>query len=244
MNVCYAPDRGPDWPKAAVFDLDGTLIDSIGDIADALNATLGARGLPALPEAHIRRMVGAGVPELVRRGLTAHGVADADMHDCIAEMMRRYTARPVARTRLFDGAEALLCELDARGVKLAICTNKPQAITELILQQLGVATRFGAIIGEGPERPRKPHPAMLRAALDMLGVQAFSAVMIGDSISDVGTARAMGVPAVIVRSGYGQEAPEELGADVLVDKLTDVTAAIEGLRVANPAGSSIPEAGR
>jgi len=238
MNVCYAPDRGPDWPKAAVFDLDGTLIDSIGDIADALNATLATRGLPSLPEDHIRKMVGAGVPELVRRGLSAHGVADGDMPDCIAEMMQRYTARPVARTRLFDGGEELLDRLDARGVKLAICTNKPQAITELILQQLGVATRFGAIIGESPARPRKPDPAMLRAALDMLGVAAFDAVMIGDSASDVGTARALGVPVVVLRSGYGQEAPDELGADIVIDTLHEVDRAISDLSVQPRSGGN------
>lgn len=238
MNVCYAPDRGPDWPRAAVFDLDGTLIDSIGDIADALNATMATRGLPSLPEDHIRKMVGAGVPELVRRGLSAHGVADGDMPDCIAEMMQRYTARPVARTRLFDGGEELLDLLDARGVKMAICTNKPQAITELILQQLGVATRFGAIVGESPARPRKPDPAMLRAALDMLGVAAFDAVMVGDSASDVGTARALGVPVVVVRSGYGQEAPDELGADMLIDTIHEVERAISDLRVQPRSGGN------
>lgn len=230
MNVCFTQDRGADWPRAAVFDLDGTLIDSIGDIANALNATLATRGLPALSEAHIRQMVGAGVPELVRRGLAAHGVANGDMQDCIAEMMQRYTARPVARTRLFDGGEDLLAQLDTRGVKLAICTNKPQAITELILQQLGVATRFGVIVGESSARPRKPDPAMLRAALDMLGVSAFDAVMIGDSASDVRTARALGVPVVVVRSGYGREDPDDLGADLVIDSLHEVERALADLR--------------
>ena len=152
------------------------------------------------------------------------------MQDCIAEMMQRYTARPVARTRLFDGGADLLDRLAARGVKMAICTNKPQAITELILQQLGVATRFGAIVGESPARPRKPDPAMLRATLDMLGVAAFDAVMIGDSASDVGTARALGVPVIVVRSGYGQEAPEQLGADTLIDSLSESDRAIAELR--------------
>ncbi len=230
MNVCHAPDRGSDWPRAVVFDLDGTLIDSIGDIADALNATLATRGLAALPEDRIKQMVGAGVPELVRRGLTAHGVTDSDMQDCVAEMMQRYTARPVARTRLFDGGAELLDLLAGRGVKMGVCTNKPQPITELILQQFGVATRFGAIVGESPARPRKPDPAMLRATLDMLGVAAFDAVMIGDSASDVGTARALGVPVVIVRSGYGQEAPAQLGADRLIDSLHEVDRAIAELR--------------
>lgn len=239
MNVCFAQDRGPGWPRAAVFDLDGTLIDSIGDIADALNATMAARGLPALPEARIRQMVGAGVPELVRRGLSAHGVADSDMQDCVAEMMQRYMARSVARTRLFDGASDVLARLDAGGVKLAICTNKPQAITEVILQQLGVATRFGAIIGESPARPRKPDPAMLRAALDGLGVTACDAVMIGDSGSDVGTARALGVPVVIVRSGYGQEAPEDLGADILIDMLHETERAIAELRTMPQTGGTV-----
>ncbi len=238
MNVCFAQDRGPDWPRAVVFDLDGTLIDSIGDIADALNATMATRGLPALPEPRIKQMVGAGVPELVRRGLSAHGVADGDMASCIAEMMQRYTARPAARTRLFDGGQELLDRLEARGVKLAICTNKPQAITELILQQLGVATRFGAIIGESPARPRKPDPAMLHAVLDALGVAAFDAVMIGDSASDVGTARAMGVPVVIVRSGYGREAPDELGADILIDTLHETEQAIADLRTMPQAGAA------
>jgi len=229
MNVCYAPDRSPHWPRAVVFDLDGTLIDSIGDIADALNATLATRGLPALPEDQIKQMVGAGVPELVRRGLSAHGVDADDIEPFVRELVERYSAKPVACTRLYDGGAELLAGLAAREVKLAICTNKPQAITELVLEELGIKSHFGAVVGTTPDLPRKPDPAMLRAALDQLGVAAFNAIMIGDSASDVGAARALGVPIIVLRSGYGNGAPEDLGADALIDSLSEVQAAIDAL---------------
>jgi len=229
MNVCYAPDRGPHWPRAVVFDLDGTLIDSIGDIADALNATLATRGLPALPEDQIKQMVGAGVPELVRRGLSAHGVDADDIEPFVRELVERYSAKPVACTRLYDGGAELLAGLAAREVKLAICTNKPQAITELVLEELGIKSHFGAVVGTTADLPRKPDPAMLRAALDQLGVAAFNAIMIGDSASDVGAARALGVPIIVLRSGYGNGAPEDLGADALIDSLSEVQAAIDAL---------------
>lgn len=233
MNVCHAPDRDPHWPRAVVFDLDGTLIDSIGDIADALNATLATRGLPALPESQIKQMVGAGVPELVRRGLSAHGVDAEDIEPFVRELVERYSAQPAARTRLYEGARNLIAGLAARGVKLGICTNKPQAITQQVLSELGIAGYFGAAIGITPDLPRKPHPAMLRAVLDRLGVPAFEAVMIGDSGLDVGTARGLGVPIIVLRSGYGQELPEELGADAVIDSVVDVTRAIDALRFSN-----------
>lgn len=237
MNADYAQERGPDWPKAAVFDLDGTLIDSIGDIADALNATLAARGLPALPQDRIKQMVGAGVPELVRRGLAAHGVEPGEIEPFVRELIALYSAQPAARTRLYDGGAELLASLAARGMKLGICTNKPQAITEQVLSELGIASYFEAVVGVRPDLPVKPDPAMLRTALDALGVAAPDAVMIGDSASDVGVARALGVPVIVVRSGYGQDAPQDLGADMLIDTLGEAEAAIDALRTGLMAGT-------
>jgi len=243
MNVCYAPDRGPDWPLAAVFDLDGTLIDSIGDIADALNATLATRGLPALSLDRIKQMVGAGVPELARRGLAAHGMDAGDIEPFVRELIARYSAQPAAHTRLYNGGAELLAGLAARGVKLGICTNKPQAITQQVLSELGIASYFGSVVGVQPDLPVKPDPAMLRATLDGLGVAAFDAVMIGDSGSDVGVARALGVPVIVMRSGYGQDAPEDLGADMLIDTLAETQAAIDALRTGLMAGT-VPNAPR
>ena len=237
MNADYAQERGPDWPKAAVFDLDGTLIDSIGDIADALNATLAARGLPALPEDQIKQMVGAGVPELVRRGLAAHGVEPGEIEPFVRELIALYSVQPAARTRLYDGGAELLASLAARGMKLGICTNKPQAITEQVLSELGIASYFEAVVGVRPDVPVKPDPVMLRTALDALGVAAPDAVMIGDSASDVGVARALGVPVIVVRSGYGQDAPQDLGADMLIDTLGEAEAAIDALRTGLMAGT-------
>jgi len=243
MNVCYAPDRGPHWPRAVVFDLDGTLIDSIGDIADALNATLATRGLPDLPEDHIKQMVGAGVPELVRRGLSAHGVGADDVAPFVRELVERYSAQPAARTRLYEGAEDLLASLSRNGVRLGICTNKPQGITELVLAELGIAGHFSAVVGTTPDLPRKPDPAMLRAALDRLNTVATQAMMVGDSGSDVGAARALGVPVVVLRSGYGKEAPEDLEADVLIDSLTEAHDAIGALRSGVAPGARVRSEG-
>jgi len=243
MNVCDAPDRGPDWPRAVVFDLDGTLIDSIGDIADALNATLATRGLSALPEERIKQMVGAGVPELVRRGLSAHGVDAADVEPFVRELVERYSAQPAARTRLYDGARELLGALRDAGVKLGVCTNKPQGITELVLDELGIAAHFGAVVGTTPDLPRKPDPAMLRAALDRLDIPVLDAVMIGDSASDVGAARALGVPVIVLRSGYGKEAADTLGADMVIASLTQAQSAIDALRGGVAPGAPLRSAG-
>lgn len=231
MNVCYAQDRGPHWPRAVVFDLDGTLVDSIGDLADALNATFAGRGLPQLPEDRIKEFVGAGIPELVRRGLLESGVAEDDLESCIADMLERYSARPAARTRLYDGAAELLASLRGAGVKLGVCTNKPQRITETVLQEMGIAVHFGAVVGESPARPRKPDPAMLRAVLDALEVAAFDALMVGDSGSDVSVARALGMPVIVLRSGYGRDAPEDLGADRVIDSLRETEEVIAALRI-------------
>jgi phosphoglycolate phosphatase len=113
----------------------------------------------------------------------------------------------------------------------------------LVLDELGIAAHFGAVVGTTPDLPRKPDPAMLRAALDLLEVPAFDAVMVGDSASDVGTASALGVPVIVLRSGYGKEAPEELGADVLIDSLTEAQSAIDALRGGVAPGAPLRSAG-
>ncbi len=237
MNVCYAPDRGPHWPRAVVFDLDGTLIDSIGDIADALNATLATRGLPSLAEDRIKTMVGAGVPELVRRGLSALGVPDHDIEPFVRDLIARYTAQPASRTQLYAGGRELLENLHGSGLKLGVCTNKPQAISENVLEALEIAPYFDAVVGVRRDVPIKPDPAMLRATLDALSVPAPEAVMIGDSGSDVGAARGLGVPVIVVRSGYGAGAPEDLGADLVIDRLSEVEAAIHALHGGHLSGA-------
>jgi phosphoglycolate phosphatase len=124
----------------------------------------------------------------------------------------------------------LLDELATRGLKLAICTNKPAGITEDVLVKLGLRGAFSAVVAGTDALPKKPNPAMLLAALSALGVYPDEAVMIGDSGADVGAAEAAGIPVIAVTYGYTRTPPAELGANLLIDRLEEVVAAFEKLR--------------
>lgn len=219
------------WPEAVVFDLDGTLIDSVGDIADALNAALTKSGMTPFTETEVRLMVGAGARVLIQRALDARGVAGdtALAQQLYADFLETYRTASVARTTVFDYARGLLADLRQQGVKLAICTNKPQGITEDVLAKLELRQFFQAVVGATDALPRKPNPDMLLAALAALGADPSEAVMVGDSSNDVGTARAASVPVVAVSFGYTRTPAHELGADIVVDSLSEVIGAFREL---------------
>lgn len=221
------------WPRAVVFDLDGTLIDSAGDIADALNVALDRARLATFSEAEVRLMVGGGARVLIERALAARDAAtDTALAQSLhADFMEVYGAGSVARTNVYNHGRELLAELGRLGIRRAICTNKPQQITEAVLAKLELQTSFEAVIGASEELPRKPHPAMLRAALAPLDVAPEQAVMIGDSSADVGAARAAGIPVIAVSFGYTRIPVRELGADVVIDSLADVLPALRHLTV-------------
>jgi phosphoglycolate phosphatase len=219
------------WPEAVVFDLDGTLIDSVGDITDALNGALAKEGLETFSEAELRLMVGGGARVLIERALKARGLSeDAGLAQRLhASFMDIYKSASVARTTVYPHGRELLSELRRDGAKLAICTNKPQGITEDVLAKLELRQFFQAVVGATDALPRKPNPDMLLAALAALGAEPSEAVMIGDSSNDVGTARAAGVPVVAVSFGYTRTPAHELGADIVVDSLSEVIGAIRQL---------------
>ena len=131
---------------------------------------------------------------------------------------------------MFDHARELIDELGGKGIKLAICTNKPASITEDVLAKLDLRRQFQAVIGATEALAKKPDPAMLIASLDMLGVPVDRAVMIGDSIADVGAARAAGVPVVLLSHGYTRVPVHELGADAVIDTLAHVMPTIAALQ--------------
>ena len=224
------------WPRAVVFDLDGTLIDSAGDIADVLNGCLEDEGIAPFGEPAVIPMIGSGAKVLVERALTRLGRADdtALLDRLYERFATRYEALGAGRSKPFPGAVEVLSRLTQRGIGLGICTNKPEEITARVLDQLDLSRWFGVVIGESPRLPRKPAPDMLLAALDRLGTQPEDALMIGDSAADIGTAKAARVRSIAVTFGYTTVPPHELGADRVIEHFAELETAISMLSRRGP----------
>lgn len=218
------------WPKAIVFDLDGTLADSVIDITHALNIGLAEAGLAPCSAESVKTMVGGGARLLAERAVARAGASGEDATAQVLErFLAAYRARPCSETQLYPGARDLLRDLKASGVLLGLCTNKPDDITSDILAALGVRDYFAAIVGGAPGLPKKPRPAMLLLTFERLGVAPRDGVMLGDSAADVGAARGAGCPVLAISHGYGDRPALELGADGVVEALSDVPAAVRGL---------------
>ena len=219
---------------AVVFDLDGTLVDTAPDLHAHLNEMLAELGRPGLALAAIRPMIGDGARALLRRGLEASGgpPASADLDALFLDFLARYTARPVRFGRVYDGVAGVLDALRTAGVRLGVCTNKAQAPSDKVLAELGLERYFAVVIGGDRLTVRKPDPGHLRAVLERLGVTPERAVMVGDSATDLATARAAGLPCVLVSFGYTAVAAAELGADRVIDRMGELPAALAGLRSA------------
>lgn len=217
--------------RAAVFDLDGTLVETAPDLHRVLAAVLAGRGLPAPTLDELRQMVGDGARALIERGFAAAGapLAGEELDRLYDRFIELYVAEPCIDSYAFEGVEEVLGALTADGWALGVCTNKPQRPSELLLEKLGLARHFGAVVGGDALPVRKPHPDHLRAALETLGVQPRQAVMVGDSRNDLATARALGVPCVLVSFGYTTVPARELGAELVVDRFADVAAAVASL---------------
>jgi phosphoglycolate phosphatase len=211
---------------AVVWDLDGTLVDSAADIATSLNQLLVENELEALDDARIRNMIGEGVAVLIRRGFEAHQVTpDAQRLECLVErFLVIYSKIATASTSLFPGAREVLKSLSDAGVRQAICTNKPEAITRQVLSGLGIDEYFSVVVG-GDTLPRnKPDPLPLRTVLAGLVVAPEQALMVGDSAIDVLLAHATGVAVAFLTFGYGPEPPDSHCPDYRLDSLSDLPA--------------------
>jgi phosphoglycolate phosphatase len=229
------PDPGlpdPDLPEAVLFDLDGTLIDSVPDIAAATNELLALHGLAALGVDEVRGMIGHGVSTLVRRAFAARSIPleGPALEARTSQMMPIYGRHLVNLTMVLPGARECLAELARAGVRLAVVSNKPMPFTRAICDHYGFSRHLGAIQGAEAHIARKPAPDMLHAALAALGAARDRAVMVGDGAADVTAARAAGLPVVIVRGGYGAEPAETFAPDLVVDGLADLAAALRRLR--------------
>lgn len=199
-----------------VFDLDGTLIDSRRDLADAANALIVEHGGQSLPVDEITAMVGEGAPLLVRRALKAAGLAREDVGPALRRFLELYDERLLVHTRPYEGTRDAVKALAARG-PLAILTNKPQRPTEAILEGLGLTPCFRWAIGGDTDLPRKPDPGGLVHLMAQAGTTAADTIMVGDSAIDLRTARAAGTRVCLVRYGFGfRTAERELRGDELI----------------------------
>lgn len=224
--------RGASWPAAVVFDLDGTLVDSAGDITTSLNELLVARKLAPFPEETVRDFVGDGSKALVQRAFQTRGVllAAEELQVAVATYDAIYGTHLVERTYVYDGAFDVMADLKARGIRMAICTNKFQDKAEGVARHFGLDRYAEVIIGGVPGRPGKPSPIMLIETLEALEMPREDAVLVGDSTFDVQCARAAGVTVIGVTFGYSQTPMRKLGPDALIDSYAEFASACDSLR--------------
>jgi len=213
-----------DFPYDLVgFDLDGTLLDTAWDLGHALNHALGSIGRATIPLQDVRGLIGGGTSQMLRNGMARTGGVDEAILPGLTETLVAYYEANIARhTTLYPGGEAMLAALEARGVKLAVATNKREALAIRLFDTLGLTHRFATIIGGdtlGLDRA-KPKPDMLYEMLRRVqGTRggATRAAFVGDTTYDVGAARAAGLPVVAVSFGFCDLPPHELGADAVID---------------------------
>jgi phosphoglycolate phosphatase len=218
-------------PRTVVFDLDGTLVDTAPDLISALNHVLAREGLPPVPLRSARNMIGAGARKLIERGLELEGrVASVeDVTRLTSDFIDYYAAHIADASRPFDGLEAALDDLQAQGFRFAVCTNKLEWLSKLLLDQLGLSARFAAICGADTFGVSKPDPAILRETVARAGGHLASAIMVGDAGPDVGVARRAGIPVIGVEFGYTDVPIAELEPDRLIGHMRDLPGAVASL---------------
>lgn len=216
---------------AILFDLDGTLVDTAPDLAAAVDFALTRHGRPAMGLATVRDMVGDGARALVERGLLASGgIPSPDFFEAAVDsFMAYYESHLVDTSRPFPGVTDCLDRLRQADSRLAVCTNKAERFSRTLLEQLGLAGRFGAIVGGDTLPMRKPDPGHIAGTLAQLGTPVKWAAMVGDSANDVNAAKAAGIPVVAVSFGYTRIPVHDLGADVVIDHFDQLPDALASL---------------
>jgi phosphoglycolate phosphatase len=218
-------------PRTVVFDLDGTLVDTAPDLISALNFILDREGLPPVPLHSARNMIGAGARKLIERGLEVDGreTSPTELSRLTADFIDYYAEHIADVSRPFDGLEAALDDLESRGYRFAVCTNKLEWLSKRLLDQLSLSARFAAICGADTFGVSKPDPAILRQTVARAGGEMSSVIMVGDAGPDVGVARRAGVPVIGVSFGYTEIPIAELKPDRVIDHMSELQAAIESL---------------
>src|SRR5207302_1043411 len=212
------------FSRIIVFDLDGTLVDTAPDLINALNHVLDREGLPPVPLHAARNMIGAGARRLIERGLELEG-RTANLEEITrltSDFIDYYAAHIADASRPFDGLEGALDDLTALGYRFAVCTNKLEWLSKLLLDQLGLSSRFAAICGADTFGVSKPDPAILRGTVARAGGQLSTALMVGDAGPDIGVARRAGIPVIGVDFGYTEVPIAELKPDRLINHMNQL----------------------
>ncbi len=221
--------------RTIVFDLDGTLIDTAPDLVDTLNVVFAREGLPAVPFEIARNLIGGGAKAMIARGIAADGspVAPDRLERMFAAFIAHYAGHIADRSRPFPGLIDALDTLSADGCRFAVCTNKFERLSVLLLEKLGLADRFAVICGQDTYGMQKPDPDVLRRTIAAAGGRLEHSIMIGDSDTDVRTARAAAVPIIAVDFGYSERPVSEFGPDRTISHFKQLPAAIASLSSAN-----------
>ena len=214
-----------------VFDLDGTLVDTAPDLVGALNYVLQREGLPLVPMASARSMIGAGARKLIERGLELddRAMTSADIDRLTGDFIAYYTDHIADASRPFESLYDSLDQLSVAGFRFAVCTNKLEGLSRLLLEKLDMTSRFNAICGADTFGLAKPDPAMLRQTIARAGGEVSSSIMVGDSGPDIGVARRAGVPVIGVTFGYTDIPIADLKPDRLVSHMRELPAAVASL---------------
>ncbi|MGD9831089.1 MAG: HAD family hydrolase [Hyphomicrobiaceae bacterium] len=215
-----------------VFDLDGTLIDTAPDLIRATNHVLALQGLAAVGKEALRPVISFGSRRMIETGLAVHGVdlPDADVTRLWQAFLAFYASNIAVESRPFPGMPEALTELATQGARLAVCTNKREALARQLLDELGLAERFTVITGVDTFPVCKPHPDHLLGCISRAGGHRERALMVGDSDTDVQTAISAGVPVVGVTFGYTEIPMRDLPADAIIEHYRDLVPALMRLR--------------
>jgi phosphoglycolate phosphatase len=216
-----------------VFDLDGTLVDTAPDLIDTLNLIFTRHGLPGLPFETARALIGRGARAMIERALAAEGrnSSPADVDQLYAPFIAHYAAHIADRSRPYPQVEMALDRLAAEGHRLAVCTNKLEFLSKHLLDTLRLAGRFAAICGQDTFGVQKPDPEIFLQTVRRAGGDPKRAVMIGDSETDIRTARAAGAPVIAVDFGYTDAPVATLRPDWIIGSFAALPAAIADLRL-------------
>ena len=217
--------------RTLVFDLDGTLVDTAPDLISALNFVLDREGMAPVPLAKARNMIGAGARKLIERGLELEGrnVSVDELNRLTKDFVAYYAEHIADESRPFEGLVAALDELEAKGFGFAVCTNKLEWLSKLLIERLGLTHRFAAICGADTFGVAKPDPAILHQTIALAGGQSSASVMVGDSGTDIGAARRAGISVIGVEFGYTDVPIAKLKPDRLIGHMRDLPGAVESL---------------